>query len=95
MSKIISLRRVDGRTIIARRYREVVERLLSELGPNPTAAQEQLARRAATIMLWCEQRESEAATGVDIDMATFVTATNALRRVLSTLGIKGQCHPAS
>ena len=47
-----------------------------------------IARRAATLAVWCEDAESSMARGEDIDISEFTTATNALRRLLSDLGLE-------
>ena len=48
----------------------------------------QIARRAAFLATWCEQRETELASGIDIDIAAFTTACNTLRRLLADIGLE-------
>ncbi|WP_220149774.1 hypothetical protein [Sphingomonas aracearum] len=79
---------VDGRSLEARRYREILAALVSDMGGDPSEAQEQIARRAAMLAIWCEGQDTAAALGTPIDVAAYTTASNALRRLLETLGLK-------
>ena len=79
---------VDGRGTLARRYRDILAQLVSDLGGDPSEAQAIIARRAATLAVWCEQCEADMASGKPIDIGEFTTATNALRRLLSDLGLE-------
>jgi hypothetical protein len=79
---------IDGRSVMARRYRDVLAALVSDLGGDPSEAQAQIARRAATLIVWAESAESDMAAGNAIDIASFTTATNALRRLLADLGLE-------
>lgn len=79
---------VDGRSVVFRRYREILTSLSSDLGGDLSEAQQQIARRAASLAIWCEQQDKEAANGATIDIATYTTASNSLRRLLETLGLK-------
>lgn len=81
---------VDGRSAIARRYRDLVAEHSSDLGGAEllSEAQRQMIRRASSLACWCEAVESRLAEGEDIDIGTYTTATNALRRVLVDLGLE-------
>jgi hypothetical protein len=81
---------VDGRSAIARRYRDLVAEHSSDLGGTGvlSEAQRQMIRRAASLACWCEAIESKLADGEDIDIGPYTTATNALRRVLVDLGLE-------
>jgi hypothetical protein len=79
---------VDGRSAIARRYRDVLNELISDLGGDPSGAQSAIARRAASLCVVCEQAESELLAGGALDLAEFTTAANSLRRLLSDLGLE-------
>lgn len=81
------LDRIDGRSALARRYRDVLAQLVAAIGGAPTDAQAMLCRRAATLSVWCEQAESDLASGGQIDVATYNTSTNTLRRLLQELGL--------
>lgn len=71
-----------------RRYRDIFDQLVSDLGGDPSEAQIIIARRAATLAVWCEGCEGAMARGDDLDIAAFTTATNALRRLLADLGLE-------
>jgi len=86
------LEAVDGRSALARRYRDILGQIVSDLGSEPSEAQSLIARRAATLACWCEQSEAEMAGGKELDIGSFTTATNTLRRLLETLGIKRQAR---
>jgi hypothetical protein len=79
---------VDGRSVLARRYRDILGQLISDLGGDPSEAQSLIARRAATLAVWCEQVEAQLASGQALDIGEFTTATNALRRLLADLGLE-------
>jgi hypothetical protein len=82
------LERVDGRSKVARRYRDVYGQLVSDLGGDPSEAQNQVARRAATLAAWCEQQEALFVLGREFDITAYGTAANNLRRLLCTIGLE-------
>jgi hypothetical protein len=62
-----------GDTKWARRFRDVLVEIVSDLG-GPDAlseGQRQLARRATTISLECERLEARAIAGKEIDLGTY------------------------
>src|ERR1700737_3068371 len=79
---------VDGRSAVARRYRDVLNELISDLGGHPSGAQSPIARRAAALCVVCEQAEAEMVAGGVLDLAEFTTASNSLRRLLRDLGLE-------
>lgn len=79
---------VDQRSVAARRFRDVLSQLVSDLGGNPSEAQAIICRRAATLVVWSEQAEAELASGKAFDIVNFATATNTLRRLLADLGLE-------
>jgi hypothetical protein len=79
---------VDGRSVLARRYRDVLAALVSDMGGDPSEAQSLIARRSATLAVWCELAEAGMAKGDNLDIAEFTTATNALRRLLADIGLE-------
>src|ERR1700694_825208 len=79
---------VDGRSAIARRYRDVLNELISDLGGDPSGAQSAIARRAAALCVVCEQAEAEMVAGGVLDLGEFTTAANSLRRLLADLGLE-------
>lgn len=79
---------VDGRSLMARRFREIHASIESDLGGDLTEAQRHLIARAATLAIWCEAREAELAQGDEFDAGAYATIANALRRLLSDLGLE-------
>jgi hypothetical protein len=82
------LQGVDMRTHGGRRFKELCADLADHLCDSPTAPQLAIIRRAAALGVWCEQAEAEQAQGADLDVASYTTATNTLRRLLSDLGLE-------
>jgi hypothetical protein len=72
---------------MARRFREIVGGIERDLGGDLTEAQRHLLARAATLAVWSEERETELATGGDFDAVQYATIANAMRRLLSDLGL--------
>lgn len=81
---------VDGRSTMARRYRELVGTMTDDLGGDLPAAKQAIVNRAATLIAWAEQAEAEFARTGEMDVATFTTAVNSLRRLLSDIGLDRQ-----
>lgn len=79
---------LDGRSALARRYRDLVIEFTADLGDDPTAAQKQLIRRAASLSTWCEAVEVRLANGEDVDIGPLTTAANSLRRILLDIGLR-------
>jgi hypothetical protein len=48
---------IDGRSNLARRYRDILSQLTSDAGSDPSEAQNLILRRAATLGVWCELAE--------------------------------------
>lgn len=80
--------KVDGRSALARRYRDILSEMIRDLGGDPSAAQDAIARRAATLCVWCEQAEATMASGGEINISEFSTTANAMRRLLVDLGLE-------
>ena len=59
--KDLFLEGVDGRSVLARRYRDILSQLTSDIGGDPSEAQSIIIRRATQLAVWCEQAEAEAA----------------------------------
>ena len=84
---------VDGRSALARRFRDLVGEIISDLGgaeAGLSEAQRQLARRIATLSAACEQMEAAMAGGEQIDLEAYQRVTNTLGRACQRLGIKRQ-----
>lgn len=68
-----------GDTAWARRFRDVLAEIISDLGGHDgglSEGQRQLARRCATIAIACEKLEGEAAAGAAIDLETYGKLTD-------------------
>jgi hypothetical protein len=80
----------DGRGPWARRWRDVLAEIISDIGGHEglSEGQRQLARRCATIAIACERMEGEAAQGAEIDLEVYGTLTDRLGRALQRLGLK-------
>src|SRR5262245_39276817 len=81
---------VDGRSPIARRVRDIFQDLTSDLGGIDllSTAQLQLCRRCALLSVTCETIEAEYVAGERVDTEAFGKASERLRRLLQTLGLK-------
>ncbi len=81
---------VDGRTEAARRFRDVLAEIVSDLGGSDrlSEGQRQLARRAALMSVQCEAMEAEAVAGKEIDLETFGQLTDRLGRAFTRIGLK-------
>lgn len=79
---------LDGRSALARRYRDLVAEFTSDIGGNPSEAEKQLIRRAASLSTWCEAQEVRLASGEDIEIGPLTTAANSLRRILQDIGLE-------
>ena len=81
---------IDGRSREARRYRDVYVALVAHLGGDDvvTEPRRHLAKRASALVVWCETEEAKLATSDDLDIGTYTTAINALRRLLGDLGLE-------
>jgi hypothetical protein len=80
----------DGRGPWARRWRDVLSEIISDMGGHDglSEGQRQLARRCATIAIACERMEGEAAQGNEIDLEVYGTLTDRLGRTLQRLGVR-------
>lgn len=84
------LAEVSGNSPIARRFRDIKQAIEDDLGGVValSEAQKQLVRRACLLSIASEQIEADLAQGNAIDLAAYSSSTNALRRLLTTLGLK-------
>jgi hypothetical protein len=87
-AQLRSLDDLDFRTVVARRAREMIATLTSDLGGDLTSAQTSLVRRAAMLSTLAEHAEvSWLSNQAPIVVGDFCTVVNTLNRVLITLGI--------
>jgi hypothetical protein len=78
----------DGRGKWARRWRDLIEEIASDLGGDVSEGQRQLIRRAATLALACERIEAKAAAGEEIDTEGYGKLSDRLGRCFQRLGLR-------
>lgn len=90
------LSEVDGRSAIARRFRDLIEVWSENLGgmEHLSEAQRQLVRRAASISLQSEVVEAEMAMGRTFDIMQYLALSNGLTRICTVLGLQIVPKPA-
>jgi hypothetical protein len=71
-----------------RRFRSVKKALISDLGGDPSKAQEVLAHNAAALAMVCEEKVDTLVAGRAVEIGELSTLMNTLRRQLETLGIE-------
>jgi hypothetical protein len=89
MARLLSLDRLDGRTIAARRARELVEAIEADLGGADRLSEgtKQLTRRAAVLGVFIENSEAAWLAGQEVALGDYLSAINSQRRVLTTIGL--------
>jgi hypothetical protein len=80
---------VDGRSLIARRYRDVAHAIIVDQGGIDRCSESrlQLIRRFAAAAVLAEQMESRLANGEQVDIAQHATLSSTLVRLASRIGI--------
>jgi hypothetical protein len=80
---------VDGRSLIARRYRDIAQAILTDQGgaDQVSEARLQLVRRFSAAAVLAEQLEARLANGEDIDIAEHALLCSTLVRVANKIGI--------
>lgn len=89
-SRLVTLNDLDQRTSAARRVREVMAALESDLGGSDhlSTAQRILVQRIAVQAAIIENSEASWARGEAVDIGSYTTMVNALRRNLETIGLE-------
>src|ERR1700730_2080029 len=89
-SKIFSIAGADGRSSLSRRYRDIVAATTADLGGGDVLSegQRQIIRRASALSIICESVEVDLVAYQAFDIANYLTAANALRRMVETLGLQ-------
>jgi hypothetical protein len=84
------LRGVDGRSMIARRYRDVAIALADDLGGQDKLSEQSkiLVRQSAALTVQVEGLQSKIVAGEDVDVEQLTRLSNALSRMLHRLGLK-------
>lgn len=87
---------VDGRSMQARRFKDLIETIEADLGGRDalSEAERQLVRRAAALSAEAERQEALWALGeAEFDIAAYATLSNALRRMFETVGVERRAKP--
>lgn len=81
---------VDGRSLIARRFRDLQSDIVSDLGGASEISEAEMAlvRRAVTLIVYCEMFESRMAETGKLDSEAYLPCVNALAKLLNALGLK-------
>ncbi len=81
---------VDGRSKEARRFRDVLAEIISDLGgaDGLSEGQRQLARRCALMSVECEKMEAKSVAGEAIDLDVFGQLSDRIGRAFQRLGLK-------
>jgi hypothetical protein len=92
------LRGVDGRSVVARRYRDVAIALADDLGGQDKLSESSkiLVRQAAALTVQVENLQSTIVAGEDVDLEQLTRLSNVLGRTLQRLGLrKPRARPTS
>lgn len=84
---VIAGRKIDGRTIEARRFRTLAFDLASQLQRNPTPAERLLLVNAATLATLCERFTADLLEGKSVEEEPYRRNIAALSAVLIKLGM--------
>jgi hypothetical protein len=82
--------KVDQRSAIARRYRDVIAAIASDLGgaANTTETKLHLVRRFAALVVQAEAMEARLAEGKPIDVSAHAHISSTLVRLAARIGLK-------
>lgn len=89
---------VDGRSAEAKRFRDVLSEIISDLGGSSSGlseGQRQLARRASMLSVRAEAMEAEAVKSGAIDLPAYGALTDQLGRVFNRLGLRRVARDAT
>jgi hypothetical protein len=80
---------VDGRSAVARRYRDIASAILADQGGETVCSEtrQQLIRRFAAAAVIAEQMESALANGREIDVPAHCQLTSTMTRVAHRIGV--------
>lgn len=80
-------RKIDGRTVEARRFRALGSDLMLQLGRNPSGAERMLIMNAATVAMLCERAAADLLEGKAIDEENYRRNVTMLGSLLVKLGM--------
>ena len=86
----LALRGVDGRSVVARRYRDVAIGLADDLGGQDKLSEPSkiLVRQAAALTVQVETLQAKIVSGEDVNLEQLTRLSNVLGRTLQRLGLK-------
>lgn len=81
---------VDGRGVRARRFRDIVEGMISDLGGLDALSEMQIddVREAAMLRVYAEERQADVVSGQTINLTDHLAAINTRARIYRRLGYK-------
>jgi hypothetical protein len=87
----------DGRSASYRRFKDVLEQILADLGGAEilSEGQRQLCRRAATLSIMAESMECDAVGNKPFDVDLYGQLTDRLGRCLARLGLERVARPVN
>ena len=91
---LLTLDNLDGRTLAVRRIKELETQIMTDMGDDLTEAQRSLLRRAVVLSALLDDQEARWVDGTPFELNEYLSATNVLRRLLSTLGLERKPKPA-
>jgi hypothetical protein len=87
----------DGRGAWVRRWRDLTDLHIADLGDPATLSEGQLSlcRRSATLEVQLEQLEAAMSEGAEVDLDQYGRLAGHLRRYLETLGLQRRAKPVN
>ena len=92
---ILGGRKIDGRTMEARRFKSIATDLAAQLQRNPTPAERLLLMNAATLATLCERFTADMLEGKAVEDEPYRRNVTALNAVLIKLGMAMQSRDAT
>lgn len=92
-ARLLTFDQLDGRTRAVVRVKNMEKQLEADLGGDLSKGQEALARRAAVLSAIIEDVEAKWARGEPFPLDEYLSATNVLRRLLTSLGLERRSKP--
>jgi hypothetical protein len=91
----LAVRGVDGRSMAARRYRDVAIAIADDLGGQDLLSEPSkiLVRQAAGMTVAVEDLSAKVVAGEDVDLEQLTRLSNVLGRTLQRLGLKKPAAP--
>jgi hypothetical protein len=81
---------IDGRSVNARRFRDLVAAFTGDLGHAATEGERALVRQAAALTVQSEAMQADLVNGEPINSEQLTRVSNSLQRCLATLHIRAK-----